>query len=93
MMLLEVASLRTPVICSDIVQNTDVFDKDEMLFFRSGSDTDLAEKITWALNHPEEMKVMAEKAWASQVAKYESSVTTRQYDEVFQQFLTDQPGK
>lgn len=93
MMLLEVASLRTPVICSDIIQNTDVFARDEMLFFRSESDTDLADKIAWALNHPEEMKVMAEKAWRSQVTKYESSVTTSQYDQVFQQFLTSQADK
>ena len=93
MMLLEVASLHTPVICSDIVPNTDVFDPEEMLFFRSGDAADLAAKLEWALSHPEEMKTFAEKAWRSQVAKYDSSVTTSQYDQMFQRFLTSQADK
>ena len=34
-MLLEVASLGVPIICSNIVQNRDVFSDDEVLFFKS----------------------------------------------------------
>ena len=88
MMLLEVASLRTPVICSDIVQNTDVFDPDEMLFFRSDSDTDLAAKLDWALDHPEKMKVLAEAAWQSQRTKYDSAIIAGQYATLFDRFMT-----
>jgi glycosyltransferase involved in cell wall biosynthesis len=84
MMLLEVAALRTPVICSDIVQNTDVFDRNEMLFFRSESETDLADKLNWALGHPEEIKTFAKKAWQTLMAKYQWQEIARQYDNLFE---------
>ncbi len=88
MMLLEVASLRTPVICSDIVQNTDIFEQDEMLFFHSDSDTDLAARLDWALDHPGEMKILAEKAWYSQSTRYDSATIARQYADLFDRFMT-----
>ncbi len=88
MMLLEVASLRTPVVCSDIVQNTDIFEPDEMLFFRTASDTDLAEKLSWALAHPEEMKQFAEKAYRSLAEKYQWTIIARQYADVFDRITT-----
>lgn len=88
MMLLEVASLRTPVICSDIVQNTDVFDPDEMLFFRSENDKDLAAKLDWALDHPEEMKKFAERAWQSMMTRYQAPVIAGQYAALFDRFMT-----
>jgi len=50
-MLLEVAALNVPLIASDITQNTDVFSRDEVLFFSTGNAADLAEKITWARTH------------------------------------------
>ncbi len=89
MMLLEVASLRTPVICSDIVQNTDVFDRDEMLFFKTESDTDLAARLNWALQHPEEMKTFAGKAERTLMTKYQWPAIARQYDTLFEQLLTE----
>jgi glycosyltransferase involved in cell wall biosynthesis len=84
MMLLEVASLRTPVVCSDIIQNTDIFDRDEMLFFRSGSETDLTEKLGWALAHPGEMQAFAEKAYQSLMDKFQWSIIARQYAGIFE---------
>jgi glycosyltransferase involved in cell wall biosynthesis len=91
MMLLEVASLRTPVICSDIIQNTDIFDRDEMLFFRSGSDTDLATQLDWALAHPQEMRTFAEKAYLSLMEKHQWSIIARQYAGIFDRLTTRQP--
>ena len=88
MMLLEVASLRTPVVCSDIVQNTDIFDLDEMLFFRTGSDADLADKIGWALDHPDEMEKMAGNAYQSLIEKYQWRIIGRQYAEIFDRLTT-----
>jgi glycosyltransferase involved in cell wall biosynthesis len=84
MMLLEVASLRTPVICSDIIQNTDIFDPDEMLFFRSDSDTDLAEKLGWALAHPGDMQTFAENAFRALMDKFQWSIIARQYAGIFE---------
>lgn len=79
MMLLEVACLRTPILCSDITQNTDIFSTGEMLFFKAGSETDLAEKFKWALDHPEEMREYAERAYNSLMEKFQWSVIARQY--------------
>lgn len=84
MMLLEVAALRTPVICSDIVQNTDVFAPDEMLFFNSGSDSDLADQLGWALAHPKEMQTFAAKAYQSLMNKHQWSIIARQYAGIFE---------
>jgi len=91
MMLLEVASLHTPVICSGIVENTDVFDRDEMLFFRSGSDTDLAEQLNWALAHPKEMQTFAGKAYRTLMDQHQWSAIARQYADIFESVMTIQP--
>lgn len=50
-MLLEVASTGKPIISSDIPQNTQVFDENEVLFFKNKDVDDLAEKLTWAENN------------------------------------------
>ncbi len=55
-MLLEVASVGTPVVASDIPENKQVFNDDEVLFFRSKDSFDLAEKLRFALSNPNEMK-------------------------------------
>jgi glycosyltransferase involved in cell wall biosynthesis len=93
MMLLEVAALGTPVICSDIVENTDIFDRDEMLFFRSASDTDLAARLDWAFSHPEEMKVFAAKARQTLLTKYQWPMIGRQYKGLFERIMTDKKPK
>ena len=54
LMLLEVASIgTTPLICSDIPENTQVFTDEEVLFFRNKDADDLAEKFSWAEKHPQ----------------------------------------
>jgi glycosyltransferase involved in cell wall biosynthesis len=54
-MLLEVASVGTPVVASDIPENKQVFNEEEVLFFKSKDSDDLAEKLEFALANPEEM--------------------------------------
>lgn len=51
-MLLEVVMCETPLVCSDIPANRSVLNPDEAVFFKAGSTTDLAKKISWALEHP-----------------------------------------
>lgn len=63
MMLLEAASVKTPIICSDIIENKDIFSDDEVLFFALGKMNDLDNKIKWALNNYDIMKNKAEKAF------------------------------
>ena len=63
MMLLEVASLGVPIICSDIPENTSVL-RDRALFFESGNVGDLADRLRWALDHPDVMSKLANSAEA-----------------------------
>jgi len=93
MMLLEVAALQTPVICSDIVQNTDVFSPDEMLFFTSGSSDDLAARLAWALANPDKMKDLASRAFTTLLKRYQWKEIAEQYDAVFQQVMDGSEGK
>ena len=62
MMLLEVAFNGTPLICSDIPQNKDVLDDDQVLYFESKNANDLSKKIQFAYDNYTEMQAMAKKA-------------------------------
>lgn len=55
MMLLEAASVNTPIICSDIIENKDIFQDDEVLYFSLDIDNDLEQKISWAIDNYDEM--------------------------------------
>lgn len=79
-MLLEVASLGTLLVSSDIQQNTTVLPQ-HALFFRSGDPDDLRRKLDRALHHRDEMRDLGRKAkrwvkknyhWDSIVSKYEA---------------------
>jgi glycosyltransferase involved in cell wall biosynthesis len=63
MMLLEAASTGTPIICSDIPENKVIFDEQEVLYFRSEDQNDLAEKIGWAMSHPQQMQERSVRAY------------------------------
>jgi len=52
MMLLEVVSLQIPIISSDILEIKQIFGKDELLFFESGSSKSLAEQINYLESNP-----------------------------------------
>ena len=62
-MLLEAASVKTPIICSDIIENKDIFNEDEALFFSLEKKDDLESMINWALDNYDIMKDKAEKAY------------------------------
>ena len=82
MMLLEAASLQAPIICSDIPENKIVM-QENVLYFRSGDVDDLAEKIQWALAHPDEMSSFAQKAslFVKDTLTWEK--ISKQYDEIY----------
>ena len=87
-MLLEVASMQTPIICSDIPENKSVFSGSEVLYFKAADSGDLAEKITWAIKHPGEMKRKAVKAKTRINNEYSWSKIAVQYSELYQRLLT-----
>lgn len=61
MMLLEAASTGTKIICSDIIENKDVFSNEHLVFFKAGNPNDLAEKIRFAIKNK---KLLSQKSTA-----------------------------
>ena len=78
-MLLEVASLKVPIICSDIPENKAVFADDEVLFFKVGNSNDLATKICFCLANYEIMKAKSELAFKKIEDKYNWQSIAFQY--------------
>ncbi len=87
MMLLEAVSVDCPVICSDIIQNKDILAEDEALFFRSSNEDDLSDKISWALENTDEMKVRAQKAKEKFIKEFNWQTIASQYKEIFLKFI------
>ena len=88
MMLLEGASVKTPIVCSDIIENKDVFGDDEVLFFKTDSVDDLSKKISWALNNTEKMKIKAEKAYKKLIKNYLWSDISERYKNIYDSMIT-----
>jgi len=88
-MLLEVASLKVPIICGDIQENKDIFDSTEVLFVKSGNNNDLAEKIKWALTHRTDLGSMAEKAFIKLMQKFDWRSITKDYKSLYQKYTSD----
>jgi len=86
-MLLETAGTGTPVVASDIVANTDIFNGEEVLFFRTEDAAHLKEKLQWALNHPDEMDAMADRARIRSKTEYTGDSMTKQYKTLYDRLL------
>jgi glycosyltransferase involved in cell wall biosynthesis len=82
-MLLEVASLKTPLIVSDIHENKAVFDESEVLYFKTGDSEDLASKIEWANTNYSQMLEKAENAFLKLSQQYLWSDIALQYDKIY----------
>ena len=83
MMLLEVASLGVPILCSDIPANTAILPT-QAKYFRSGEVNDLSEKLQWALEHPEAMSELGRQAKAWVKEKFSWDVIAEEYNQVYQ---------
>ncbi len=83
-MLLEVASLKTPIICSDIPENIAVFDEKEMEFFKTGESSDLAEKIEYSLKNKGIIQKKALKAFIKLNEKYRWEIIANEYEKIYQ---------
>jgi len=82
-MLLEVASIGKPIICSDIPENKSVFSSEEVLFFKNKSVIDLSEKIKWALNNPKSMQKITNNAKLKVAKQYSWKKIVEQYSAVY----------
>lgn len=86
-MLLEVASVGTPVVASDIPENKQVFNDSEVLFFRSKDSADLAEKLEFALAHPKEMKKIGLNCQGRVFSDYLWSNVAKSYANLYNEVL------
>ncbi len=89
-MLLEVASLKVPVIASDISQNTDVFDRTEMTFFKKGDYKDLSYKLKVAIANDTFMQEKAERAYKKILSKHNWNTIALKYSTVYRMILKKQ---
>lgn len=87
MMLLEVATMKTPLICSDIPENKAVFDESAALFFETDNADDLSEKLKYALNHPQQMKEYSSQAFQVLIDKYQWEDLAIEYDKLYSKML------
>lgn len=86
-MLLEVASTSTPLICSDIPANKVIFNTTETTFFESGNVEDLKTKILFVLNNYVEAQEMASKAFESLKDNYTWHKISIKYKELYESFF------
>ena len=87
MMLLEVGSVDTPIVCSNIPQNTAVLGEDEVLYFQTEDSKDLARKLQWAFNHPKEMSIMSDRVKNTIEKEYTVSVVIKKYMDLYNSIL------
>jgi glycosyltransferase involved in cell wall biosynthesis len=83
MVLLEVASVNTPLICSSIPGNRNVFNDDEVLYFDTDDVNDLAEKIEWALSNSKKMGKKADNAYQKLSRYYLWENISMEYKEIY----------
>jgi glycosyltransferase involved in cell wall biosynthesis len=90
-MLLEAASLGIPMICSDIPENKAVLG-DHVTYFRSGDSGDLAEKIRWAMESPEELIDLAllAKKWTKD--NFSWDLIASRYELLYQNCVNKEPA-
>ena len=87
MMLLETASLKTPMICADIRENRDIFSDADVLYALPEDVNDWAEKLEWALTHGQEMQNKAQKAFDKLSNRYSWSTIAADYNSVYNSIL------
>lgn len=87
MMLLEVAALRIPIIASDIIENKDVFNENEVLYFQNENTDSLRNKIIWALENKNKMKEHSEKAYQKLINEYSWNNISKKYAEIYNKYI------
>jgi len=86
-MLLEAASLKTPIIASDIIENRDIFDDKEVLFFKSDSVESLIEKMTCALKNKNKLNDFSKKAYDKLIKEYLWSKISKKYAAIYNDLI------
>ncbi len=80
--ILTVMGLGTPLICSEIVENTYIT-KENATHFISGDSDSLAEKINYVIGNPGEIREMSERGKKDILARFNWESITNQYINIF----------
>lgn len=89
MMLLEVAAVKTPIICSNIPKNKLFLNNDETLYFDTDNVDDLAGKISWALSNSEEMTKKADNAYKKLMENYSWDKISKEYSMIYDSLMAE----
>lgn len=88
--IVEAFACGTPVIASRIGALADIVrDSETGLLFEPGNPRDLADKLAWAQEHPEEMAVMGRNARAQYEAEFSADVNYRRLMEIYGEVLSE----
>lgn len=87
MMLLEVSSLKIPIIASDIPANKAVFSEKEITFFQSNNSDDLAQKIIYVINNYKIFKNKSKIAYEKLINNYAWEKIANQYSNEYNKLL------
>lgn len=88
-MLLEAGLMKTPMIVSDIEANTNVFDNEEVLFFKNENVDHLAERLKLAMTDTEGMQHRAELAYRKLLKEYQWKNIAVQYEEIYNSLIAN----
>ena len=86
-MLLEVASVGTPIIASNIPENTQVFEEGEVLYFKVSDSDDLAAKIKFALQNKEKMATYGKRCQEKVYKDYVWHNIANEYADVYKTLM------
>ena len=82
-MLLEVASTGKPILASDIPENKQIFDKNEVVFFENKSVADLSKKLQWIQTNKSEFERLGLNARAKVTTTYTWDKIAKQYQSLY----------
>lgn len=86
-MLLETASLKTPILASDIEENKAIFNEQEVTYFKSNNVLDLSQKLTYCLGNQTELSQKAEKAFLKVCNQHDWKDIAKKYDTIYNSLL------
>jgi glycosyltransferase involved in cell wall biosynthesis len=86
-MLLEVASVGTPVICSDIPENREVFTDEEVTYFKNKDHIDLGKKIIEADMLKKDLELKAGRAILKIKSRYSWERISKEYNSLYRSII------
>jgi glycosyltransferase involved in cell wall biosynthesis len=88
LMLLEVASVKKGIVCSDIPENYETIGENA-LYFKTGQVDSMCNKIKYALEHPHEMEEMGERAYQWVIKNRNWQKITQAYLKLYREIISD----